>query len=100
MGQNTLLHLHAKVFVIFILLLQFAHLVLLFGFFFMAGCLVLATNFGLLCLPALVFCLELLDLKGNNLFKVAACSDDSVTEVNAKLSLDSDKGNVDCVSGL
>ena len=108
LGQKLLLHLQLKVLVMLIFLLHVAHLDL-FGLviFFLVTLVVfkvLATNLGLFCLPPDPLDALELDLKGSNGELVFLCSNPSevsVTEVKAKLSLDSDKGMVlEVVSGL
>ena len=105
-GQKLLLHLQLKVLVMLIFLLQVAHLDL-FGcliFLVMLVINVLATNLGLVCLPPDPLDALELDLKGSNgelVFLLTNPSEVSVTEVKAKLSLDSDRGIVlEVVSGL
>ena len=100
------MHLQLKVLVMLIFLLHVAHLDL-FGcliFLVMLVINVLATNLGLFCLPPDPLEALELDLKGSNgelVFLLTNPSEVSVTEVKAKLSLDSDKGIVlEVVSGL
>ena len=100
------MHLQLKVLVMLIFLLHVAHLDL-FGcliFLVMLVINVLATNLGLFCLPPDPLEALELDLKGSNgelVFLLTNPSEVSVTEVKAKLSLDSDKGMVlEVVSGL
>ena len=106
LGQKLLLHLQLKVLVMLIFLLHVAHLDLFGCLIFLVILVinVLATNLGLFCLPPDPLEALELDLKGSNgelVFLLTNPSEVSVTEVKAKLSLDSDKGIVlEVVSGL
>ena len=100
------MHLQLKVLVMLIFLLHVAHLDLFGCLIFLVILVinVLATNLGLFCLPPDPLEALELDLKGSNgelVFLLTNPSEVSVTEVKAKLSLDSDKGIVlEVVSGL